>query len=121
MNSERQKRKTHAAQLDEQIRNLESIQTKTAQQLDSLRLAQRTLSEPIRPLDECEMLIHTFQPHGYQEADCSACGNTVIWEMNAEFCYRCGSRVVKAEKEQDPRDRMARVAIKEAASQLIGD
>ena len=120
MNSEREKRAQQAVEIENEILNYESAQETNAKTLAALRLAKEVLQETPRKLRNCEMSIHTFQPRGYQEADCSACGQTVIWEMDSKFCSKCGSSVVKAEKDYDPRERLERVAIKEAVNSIGG-
>jgi rRNA maturation endonuclease Nob1 len=122
MHSEREKRVQQAAEIENEILNYESAQETNAKTLAALRLAKEVLQETPRKLRNCNLELHRF-PVGIatvEQGDCSACGETVTgYEQSWHFCPACGSQILKAAKEQDPRDRMARVAIKEAV-QLIG-
>ena len=122
MNSEREKRKKHATRLDEQIASLEAMHETSGRDLQALKLAREILSEVPAKQTECSYELQRFTISGVMEQGrCSEClEDSIGWSPRWKHCPLCGSRIVSAQKENDPIARLQHDAVKQAVTQLTG-
>ena len=119
--SERESRKKLADQIEAEITSLESVQGNTEKSLAALRKASELLREVPRKQTECELELQLApQSFPVERGRCSECQRTSSgWEVEWTHCPFCGSRITRAFKESDPRERYARQAIERELANLI--
>ena len=120
--SEREKRKKHATRLDEQIASLEAMHETSGRDLQALKLAREILSEVPAKQTECSYERERFTITGTMEKGrCSEClEDSIGWGPQWRYCPICGSKIVEAQKENDPLARLQHDAVKHAVTQLTG-
>jgi DNA-directed RNA polymerase subunit RPC12/RpoP len=85
-----------------------------------VEFAEKVLAGEPKSETNCGHTLRYSQRNGYyEESYCSECQQTVQgYEKDWTHCPKCGSRIVKVDREDTPEDRLTRNAVKNAVDSL---
>jgi hypothetical protein len=87
--------------------------------IEVLEFAEKVLAGEPRGETKTALVIHYAQVSRFIDiADCVECGAAEIegWKPNWRYCPLCGSAVTRAERENNPNDRLTRNALRDAVA-----
>ena len=115
--SERASRKNGGVIVADRLKQLRERRKKNDLEEKALEVALAALAEEPRKLTNCELVLEYVPISSWQSerAHCSECKNVMNgWSESWQFCPVCGSKVVSAERETSPHERLTAMAVQDA-------
>jgi NADH pyrophosphatase NudC (nudix superfamily) len=115
--SERSNRTNGGIILADRLKQLRESRKRNDLEEKAFEVALSALAEEPRKLTTCDLILEYVPVSSWQSerAHCSGCKNVMNgWSENWHFCPGCGSKILSAERESSPHDRLTRMAVADA-------
>ena len=115
--SERSNRKNGGVIVADRLTQLRESRKKNDLEEKALEVALAALAEEPRKLTTCDLILEYVPISSWQSerVTCSECKKVMNgWSESWQFCPVCGSKVLSAERESSPHDRLTRLAVETA-------